>query len=142
MKIAFLSITCLINLLIISLSLAEEKSGSQTSNKILTQSELSQCNEKTKTLNKRADELIARSTQLKTQKDTIRKLKQDRKQKYINLDLHSKNSVDEYNQVNEQLKQLSQAYKADVQNFNNTVKQYKADVGHHKSQCDNKQYYK
>jgi len=138
----FLYFACLLNLLVISSSYAEVKSDSQVSDAILTESELSQCHDRTKLLAQTADQLKERSKQLKTLQNNISKLEQDRKQGYTEVDFHSRISVDKYNQFNKQIKQLSQQYTQDAQRFNTAVKQYNADIDHHVAECDDKQYYK
>jgi len=138
----FLYFACLLNLLVISSSYAEVKSGSQLSNAILTESELSQCHDRTKLLAQTAEQLKERLKQLKTLQNNISKLEQDREQGYQEVDFHSQISVDKYNQINKQIKQLSQEYTQDAEHFNKAVKQYNADIDHHVAECDDKKYFK
>ncbi|MCU7938953.1 MAG: hypothetical protein KZQ64_06130 [gamma proteobacterium symbiont of Bathyaustriella thionipta] len=140
-KTMYLAIICLINLFVISLSYAEEKSTSQTSSEILTSSELSQCQDKTRLLAQTATQLNQYSNQFETQKNEISQLKEDRKQAYSELDFHSQADVDNYNQLNKQLKQLSQMYLSDVESYNAAVERYKADIKQHIIECDDKKYF-
>lgn len=137
-----LSFICLLNLLLISSSFAEVKSDSQTSNEILTQTELNQCEDETKSLAQIAKQLNERSSQFEVHKKDISQLENDRRQMSSVLDLHSKVSVDKYNQINKQIKHLTQLYITDTESFNDAVRQYKADIEKHKIECDDKQYYK
>ncbi|MCK5649042.1 MAG: hypothetical protein KAI22_09195 [Gammaproteobacteria bacterium] len=136
-----LSFICLVNFLVISSSYAEVKSDAQIAEEILTQSELFECQNNTKSLAQAAQQLKERSEQLMTEKINISELEFNREQMYSGIDFHSQASVDKYNHLNNQIKRLSQTYTADSESYNNAVKQYKTDVERHLLECDNKRYY-
>ncbi|MCP3852010.1 MAG: hypothetical protein GY694_17500 [Gammaproteobacteria bacterium] len=110
------------------------------SDKILTQPELSQCNEREHQLEQTAGHLKEHTKQLQKMKNKISQLESKRNQKYSGIDLHNKISVDGYNTVNSELNQLSQHYTVEVRKLNQAVRQYKADTKQLKSDCDNKHY--
>ncbi len=144
-KYPLFSFICLINLIAISSSHAEVKqpmkSNSSASEVILTQSELSNCNEKAKHLAQIAEQLKVRLKQLQTVKKEMDQLEQERTHEYKHIDFHNKTAVTEYNNTNQQLNQLSQSYTTDATNFNVAVKQYKADSHQLTNECDDKQYF-
>ena len=107
----------------------------------MTQSELAQCQDNTKSLAQTAQQLKERSDQLMTEKINISELEFNRAQMYSDIDFHSHASVDKYNLINKQLKQLSQRYTENTESYNNAVNQYKADVEQHLLECDDKRYY-
>lgn len=140
-KYWLLSFVILLSCLSLSSGHAEATTSLPVPDKILTQSELSQCYEKEKLLAQTATQLKERSNQLKTQKSDMNKLALDRKLLYTRIDFHSQNSVVQYNRINQQLNQLSQTYIKDIKSFNNDVKQYQADSSQLISECDNKSYH-
>jgi DNA repair ATPase RecN len=137
-SIIFIFLTSLFS---VTLSHAETTSTNQNSSEILTQSELSQCSERSKHLVQTATQLKGHASQLKSQKDEMNQLAQDRSKEYADLDFQSPASVDEYNQVNKRLNHLTQTYSPDVKIFNEAVKQYKIDISQLKNDCNNKHYY-
>lgn len=137
-----LSTVILVALLGSAASHAGEKSNSQPPGNMLTQLELSQCNAKEDLLAQTANNLKARSEQLKSLKKDMDKLLQNRQQAYASIDFHKHASVHKYNLIDDQFEQLSHNYTKDVMNLNKDIKQYKADAKQLKSECDNKQYYK
>lgn len=137
-----LSFTCLIYIMGISSIHAEAKSSAPVSDTIITQAELAQCNEKSKALTQTAEQLNEELNRLTTLKNNINQIDQDRKQMSAGIDFHDPVSVDKYNQINTQIKQLSQTYSNDIEKYNSAVKQYKIDINRLKTECDNKQYYK
>ena len=137
-----LSFACLINILSISSIHAEVKSSAPIADTIITQAELLQCNEKSKALAQTAEQLNEELNRLTTLKNNMSQFEQDRKQLFTGIDFHDPASVDKYNQINTQIKQLSQAYNDDVKQYNSAIKQYNIDINRLKNECDNKQYYK
>ena len=137
-----LSFACLINILGISSIHAEVKSSAPISDTIITQSELAQCNEKSKALAQTAEQLNEELNRLTTLKNNMNQIEQDRKQMSTGIDFHNPASVNKYNQINAQIKQLSQTYTNDIEKYNSAIKQYNIDITRLKTECDKKQYYK
>ena len=140
-KYWLVSFIFLLSFLSLSSGHAEEKKSPPVQDKILTQSELSQCYENEKMLAQTVAQLKERASQLKAQKSDMSKLALDRKLLYTRIDFHSQNSVIQYNRINQQLNQLSQTYITDIKSFNNDVKQYQTDSSQLISECDNKPYH-
>ncbi len=130
-----LFIVCFINFLGVSSSFAEVSSDG-----ILTQSELSQCNEREQKLSQTAHQLKEHLKKLQTMKNKMTQLEHERAQEYADIDFQSQASVDEYNQTNNQLNQLSKEYTTEAKTLNASVKQYQADIKKLTADCDDKRY--
>lgn len=135
-KINSLSVSIVCLLLISTGHAAEEPED------LITQAQLSQCRDRTSDLADTQKQLNERFTQFKTQKETISRLENDRDAMYSTIDFHQQLSVDNYNQLNEQIEDLAQTYRMDTEHFNNAVRQYKVDIEAHTLKCDAKHYYK
>jgi len=135
----FILSACLFNLVVISSSYADVQPDLIT---LLNSDELSLCMEDEKSLNLRAEELKEQFSQLTIMKNKISQLEQSRNEEYAAIDFHNELSVNKYNQLNNELNQLSKNYTADAEAFNNTVTQYKADAVQLMNKCDNKKFHK
>ena len=135
----FILSACLFNLVVISSSYADVQPDSTTP---LNPDELSLCMEDEKSLNLRAEQLKEQFSQLTIRKNKISQLDQSRNEEYADIDFHNELSVNEYNQLNNELNQLSKNYTADTETFNNAVRQYKAGSVQLMNKCDNKKFHK
>ncbi len=111
-------------------------------NEVLSPEELVQCMERERNLEAIAEQLNTRSKEVQMLNDKLQQLEQQRDREYADIDFHNEASVNEYNRINQQIKQTSELYLSEAEEFNRAVRQYKADIVKLKAECDQKKYYK
>ena len=109
---------------------------------VLSPEELAQCLQRESNLEAIAEQLNTRSAEVQMLNDKLQQLEQQRNREYADIDFHNEASVNAYNQLNQQIKQASELYLNEAEEFNRAVRQYKADVVELESECDQKKYYK
>ena len=132
----------ILSLCIVTSSTAEVVSDSSVSNKTFSKAEFQECNENIQLLAKTEKQLNTQRNQLISLQKEITQLVQDRTDMNNKVDLHNQQSVDQYNQLNNDIHQLSQQFYNNGKTFNQDVKQYQADKSQFITNCQGKQYYK
>lgn len=111
-------------------------------NEVLSPEQLSQCLARERNLETRAEQLNKRSEELQMLNDKLQQLEQQREREYADINFHDADSVNEYNHINQQIKQSSELYLGEADIFNRNVRQYKTNVNKLESECNQKRYYK
>ncbi|MCK5697335.1 MAG: hypothetical protein KAI02_04180 [Gammaproteobacteria bacterium] len=134
----YYSLTHLFTVAIVSILLI----STSYANEIISASELSKCQKDNDTLIHSGKQLTEQSEQLATMKNEMSQLNNERNAHYAQINFQDQASVDQYNQLNNDLNHLTQQYDSEVKQFNvdvNLYNQHKVDLF---NMCDQKKYKK
>lgn len=122
-----------------SLSACAQESNAQSSRYVLkmdlTDEDRTLCQEKAKQTFQSEKALNESLHKLNTLKDQLDDLRHDFAGKRKQLDLHRENSVNDYNQLNQQISDSSQNYQSEANRYNQAVRQHQTDINWIKNNC-------
>lgn len=117
-----------------------KQAESQSSDPLLSSTDLSQCLKEMDMINQKAKNLRNESEQIDKLKNGLINVQQDLDIQRDNLDWHSQESVNDYNRINNKLKTYAKNYISAVDLYNQEVKLYRTTVNRLKKDCGNKRY--